>query len=340
MTDLKKIVVNNRTNGIYAVGSISFIIIIIAIFFIWRSKRYKVDADNETKIMQLHPKLRHKARKFLSNAKRKGFDLRITESLRTWDRQSNLYAQGRTTAGQIVTNAPAGSSFHNYGLAFDIVDRKNGYNANWSEIGVIGKKAGFTWGGDWKNFKDNPHFQLDLGYKIADLRNLYKSGKWTNYAPKQSISGLNGNLFEDFADFVEKSLKYKTSKKPFIFYVNTKLAREIKKTHGINTDNWKIICPADRIRHIIKEHGDYEKELKRNQFAVYSDDIKLIPSIVNDFSEVNNAKGIEQGKERDAIEIMKIIQDGKYIVIFSFIVNEEQKYLHLETFYIHIIKGS
>ena len=39
--------------------------------------------------------------------------------LRSWDIQAKLYAQGRTTAGSIVTRAKPGWSFHQYGLASD-----------------------------------------------------------------------------------------------------------------------------------------------------------------------------------------------------------------------------
>ena len=51
---------------------------------------------------------------------------RVTMGLRTIDEQNTLYAQGRTVPGQIVTNAPGGTSYHNYGLAVDICEMVNG----------------------------------------------------------------------------------------------------------------------------------------------------------------------------------------------------------------------
>lgn len=39
---------------------------------------------------------------------------------RTIQEQNDLYALGRTKKGSKVTNAKGGSSFHNYGIAFDI----------------------------------------------------------------------------------------------------------------------------------------------------------------------------------------------------------------------------
>jgi len=105
-----------------------------------------------------------------------GFPIIITETYRSFQRQNELYAQGRTKPGQIVTNAKAGESFHNYGVAFDCVFKKEGYNATekqWEILGKEGEKLGLEWGGRWVSFKDRPHFQVTLGYTLAD----FKTGK-------------------------------------------------------------------------------------------------------------------------------------------------------------------
>ena len=47
--------------------------------------------------------------------------LRITHTYRSIQEQNELYAIGRTIKGNKVTNAKGGQSYHNYGLAFDIV---------------------------------------------------------------------------------------------------------------------------------------------------------------------------------------------------------------------------
>ena len=91
-----------------------------------------------------------------------------------------MYAKGRTSPGKRVTNAKAGQIYHNYGLAFDVVEIKNGKalwnNPNWNKIGALGKSLGFTWGGDWK-FTDKPHFQMTFGKHHRELAQLYKQGK-------------------------------------------------------------------------------------------------------------------------------------------------------------------
>jgi peptidoglycan L-alanyl-D-glutamate endopeptidase CwlK len=87
--------------------------------------------------------------------------------------QDALYAQGRKKPGKKVTNAKAGQSIHNYGLAVDIVliidgktaswdvkaDWDNDRKADWMECVEIFKKHGWDWGGDWRTFKDMPHFE-------------------------------------------------------------------------------------------------------------------------------------------------------------------------------------
>lgn len=83
-----------------------------------------------------------------------------------------------------MTNAKAGESLHNYGLAIDFALRlKDGsviwdmeYDGNgngktdWMEVVEIAKDLGFQWGGDWANFPDYPHLQIDFGLSIRDLK--------------------------------------------------------------------------------------------------------------------------------------------------------------------------
>jgi peptidoglycan L-alanyl-D-glutamate endopeptidase CwlK len=140
------------------------------------------DIVSDRRISTLHPLVIGKAKELIIRAEKElGIKLRVTSALRTWAEQTNLYAKGRTTPGKKVTNAKAGSSYHNFGLAIDVVEIKNGKalwrNPNWNKIAELGKSIGFEWGGDWKSFKDKPHFQLTFGKSLAVLRELYRSGK-------------------------------------------------------------------------------------------------------------------------------------------------------------------
>lgn len=151
------------------------------------------------RIKLLHPKLRAEVEKIydeIDKALSGTAICRFSYTLRTFAEQNALFAQGRTKPGKTVTKAKGGQSYHNYGLALDIVllvDRdKNGTfetaswetvkdfdgdaTADWMEIVAIFRKYGWQWGGEW-NFKDDPHFEKTFGYKWQDLLKLHEAGK-------------------------------------------------------------------------------------------------------------------------------------------------------------------
>ncbi len=105
-----------------------------------------------------------KAIDFLTKCKTAGYDLKITEGYRSMDRQAALYAQGRTAAGKIVTNAKPGQSKHNFRKAFDFCfNGKTPYPADdkkWKAIADIGVSCGLTMGYYFKSFQDKPHAEI------------------------------------------------------------------------------------------------------------------------------------------------------------------------------------
>lgn len=140
---------------------------------------------NEQRLAKLHPALAIRARAMLDLCAYEGFAVLITQGLRTWEEQDALYAIGRTNPpdGKIVTKAKGGQSFHNFGLAFDIVILdsvgKADWDTNhpgWARAAELGKSVGLEWGGDWTSFKDLPHFQLTGGLTTAQCRQLYPQG--------------------------------------------------------------------------------------------------------------------------------------------------------------------
>jgi peptidoglycan L-alanyl-D-glutamate endopeptidase CwlK len=42
--------------------------------------------------------------------------------------------------------------------------------ADWMEIVNYFKSKGWTWGGDWKSFKDGPHFEFNFGFDWKTLK--------------------------------------------------------------------------------------------------------------------------------------------------------------------------
>lgn len=131
-----------------------------------------------TKPTDLLPLIKRKVELVLKEMETLGMSMRVTEGYRSIERQNELYAQGRTTKGNIVTQAKGGQSLHNYGVAVDFVFRKEGYNATdsqWKTFGTVAEKHGFEWGGSkrWADtgFIDRPHVQMMLGYTLEDFQN-------------------------------------------------------------------------------------------------------------------------------------------------------------------------
>lgn len=189
-----------------------------------------MDKLSVDRIALLHPDLRQIALDILSEieCELKGrAKVRFTYTLRSDAEQDGLYALGRTKVnpdgksaqrpmGYKVTNAPGGSSIHNYGLAIDIAFILDGKTASWNDLPdydgdkvadwmecvKIFKKYGFTWGGDWSSFLDKPHFQYTFGHTLAQLK-LKRAAKHfipgTNYVKLdkkfaneyRTLAGLN-----------------------------------------------------------------------------------------------------------------------------------------------------
>ena len=131
---------------------------------------------NSRSLDDLVPPAKQRAQAFVEAAKAKGIDLLVTSTYRDNESQAALYAQGRTTPGDVVTNARPGQSWHNYRCALDVVALVNGkpiWNKKdpiWQKIGEIGKSCGLEWAGDWVTFKEFPHFQYTGGMTLAQLQ--------------------------------------------------------------------------------------------------------------------------------------------------------------------------
>lgn len=129
-----------------------------------------VDKPSMDKINKLHPFVRNEVKVIIQecNTLLTGRSkVRIAQGFRTFAEQDALFAQRPK-----VTNAKGGQSIHNYGFAVDIVliiegkeaswdvkiDWDGDKKSDWMECVNVFKKYGWNWGGDWKSFKDMPHF--------------------------------------------------------------------------------------------------------------------------------------------------------------------------------------
>jgi peptidoglycan L-alanyl-D-glutamate endopeptidase CwlK len=121
---------------------------------------------------ELHPYVKTLAERLIAECKKSGIDIIVTQTYRSMEYQQQLYNQGRTTPGKIVTNCRPGWSPHNYRLAFDVCinSKTDPYNEKLlDKVGAIGEKIGLTWGGHFKSFVDKPHFEWTGGLSIRQL---------------------------------------------------------------------------------------------------------------------------------------------------------------------------
>ncbi len=96
---------------------------------------------------------------------KEGIELLITCTFRPEAEQAKLIAEGKSKA-RISFHNFSNSSGNPCSLAYDVVPIVNGKcdwdSEKWDRIGELGKQVGMCWGGDWKNFKDRPHFEYHI----------------------------------------------------------------------------------------------------------------------------------------------------------------------------------
>lgn len=161
-----------------------------------------IDKITESRILKLHPEIRKDVMKMYREqiypTLTGGVYCRFTHTLRTFEEQDELYKLGRTKLFDaddnrigIVTNAKGGQSYHQYGLAVDIVimssrtaswdvsvDLDKDGKKDWYEVAEIFQKNGWEWGGDWKGkLRDFPHFQKTFGYTTKQLLEKWNRGE-------------------------------------------------------------------------------------------------------------------------------------------------------------------
>lgn len=132
---------------------------------------------NSRSLTELLPKVAHIAQQFVEACDAQGIDLLVTSTYRDHESQNELYAQGRTKPGKIVTNARGGQSWHNYRCALDVVPLRNGKcvwdssDPVWKQVGAIGESLGLEWAGRWSGrLRESAHFQYTAGLTLADLQ--------------------------------------------------------------------------------------------------------------------------------------------------------------------------
>ena len=145
-------------------------------------------------VASLHPEMRTRVAGVMAAIAREGLPLRVFEAWRSPERQRHLFAQGRTRPGNKVTFAQGWESYHQYGLAVDLVGFVAGNwtwnlpDATWKRMHQIGADHGLERLGF-----ETPHLQL-AGLDVrALMRGVWPSGGDVTWREnlEESIAGWN-----------------------------------------------------------------------------------------------------------------------------------------------------
>lgn len=132
-----------------------------------------MDPATKMRLAQVHPKVSEGIQKLITTLAGEGIAIRVTQGFRSYEEQDQLYEQGRTAPGPIVTYAHAGYSWHNFGLAVDVAPfdahGKPDWDirhAGWSRIVALAEADGFVSGSRWGK-PDWPHLQMTGVYPVT-----------------------------------------------------------------------------------------------------------------------------------------------------------------------------
>jgi len=139
---------------------------------------FSLGLQSISKLVGVHPDLVRVVERAITLT---SVDFRVIEGVRTPERQRELYAQGRTKPGQVVTWTLNSNHFINkrtgFGHAVDLLPAPY----DWKDLGPFDamakamyeaaklEKVAIRWGANWDrdgNFResgetDSPHFELD-----------------------------------------------------------------------------------------------------------------------------------------------------------------------------------
>lgn len=126
---------------------------------------------------RLNPRVAAMAARTAQALLEEGFTPYVFEGYRSYARQESL------SGGS--TNAGGGYSYHQYGLAVDIIwMTENGQPSwtpskpqFWDRVGALGLSFGFSeWGGNWSSLRDYPHLEYHPGgQRTSEIKKVYEA---------------------------------------------------------------------------------------------------------------------------------------------------------------------
>lgn len=175
---------NDKIDGLYGNNSRKAEDAFNKLFVSYADTYGRFDDRTEGIISTLQPKSQIAARKFMKLASKAPFTVKLISGTRTYAEQNVLYNKRPK-----VTNARGGYSNHNFGIAWDIgifvggkyytgrTKKETQAYLDLSELVMPTLGNLLTWGGNWRSFKDFPHYEVKTNKSIAQVRKLFEAGK-------------------------------------------------------------------------------------------------------------------------------------------------------------------
>jgi peptidoglycan L-alanyl-D-glutamate endopeptidase CwlK len=155
-----------------------------------------MNTSSQDRLKPLYPRLSNKIYQLSTLMALEDLYITVAQGLRAGDYQHSLWLQGRNADGSyidpvhhkgVVTNADAGHSWHEFGVAVDCdILNKDGsidWNAShpaWKRMVAIGVSLGLTSGATWVRIVDAPHFEITgrfpVGAPTNEVREIYRTG--------------------------------------------------------------------------------------------------------------------------------------------------------------------
>jgi hypothetical protein len=156
----------------------------------------------DKKIMWLHPSIRNNVIDIYNELSAQGINVVMKAGLRSNEKQKEIFGRGRTAdilmkVGYTKEDsikyampdykypppevAIPGTSAHEYGFAMDIhpIDATGPADPKYDKIGIVVKKYGFAWGGDWSD-KKKEKWHCQKGSMSQVKKQLAKNGTDSN----------------------------------------------------------------------------------------------------------------------------------------------------------------
>ncbi|WP_062514814.1 peptidoglycan-binding protein [Halobacillus sp. KGW1] len=154
------------------------------------------------RIGEVHMEVKKKVIELIDAAYEEGIAVQMSSGYRSHTQQAAIYGQGRPgyhwngvhygSAGRIVTYAEPGESNHHSGRAVDffLVSPEGNealwvVDSRWRRVAALAKELGFSWGGDWKSFKDYAHLEWMEAEEWAVVLKTGSSGPAVRILQKQ-----------------------------------------------------------------------------------------------------------------------------------------------------------